>query len=56
MDYDTGARGTWNPQDRPYNAKKGAAAAARASFDRGLAGVSEGRVKPLEQYERERGP
>ena len=30
-------------------------AAAMASLDRGLADVLEGRVKPLEQYERERG-
>ncbi|MGO9094432.1 MAG: hypothetical protein ACLQGV_04350 [Bryobacteraceae bacterium] len=30
-------------------------AAALASLDRGLADVSEGRVKPLDQYERERG-
>ena len=29
--------------------------AALASLDRGLADVSEGRVKPLDQYERERG-
>lgn len=29
--------------------------AAIASLDRGLADVREGRVKPLEQYERERG-
>jgi len=29
--------------------------AALASLDRGLADVSEGRVKPLEEYERERG-
>ena len=26
-----------------------------ASLDRGLAGAAEGRVKPLDQYERERG-
>jgi hypothetical protein len=30
-------------------------AAALASLDRARADVSEGRVKPLEQYERERG-
>ena len=30
-------------------------AAALASLDRGLADVSEGRVKPLDEYERERG-
>jgi hypothetical protein len=30
-------------------------AAALASLDRGLADVSGGRVKPLDQYERERG-
>ena len=30
-------------------------AAALASLDRGLADVSEGRAKPLDQYERERG-
>lgn len=30
-------------------------AATLASLDRGLADVSEGRVKPLDQYERERG-
>lgn len=30
-------------------------AATMASLDRGLADVREGRVKPLEQYERERG-
>jgi hypothetical protein len=30
-------------------------AATLASLDRGLADASEGRVKPLEQYERERG-
>jgi len=30
-------------------------AAALASLDRGLPDVSEGRAKPLEQYERERG-
>ena len=28
---------------------------ALASLDRGLADVAEGRVKPLDQYERERG-
>ena len=30
-------------------------AAALESLDRGLADVAEGRVKPLDQYERERG-
>jgi predicted transcriptional regulator len=30
-------------------------AATLASLDRGLADVAEGRVKPLEEYERERG-
>ena len=30
-------------------------AAALASLDRGITDVSEGRVKPLDQYERERG-
>jgi hypothetical protein len=30
-------------------------AASLASLDRGLADVSEGRVTPLDQYERERG-
>ena len=30
-------------------------AATLASLDRGLADVSEGRIKPLDQYERERG-
>ncbi len=30
-------------------------AASLASLDRGLADVAEGRFKPLEQYERERG-
>ncbi len=30
-------------------------AAALASLDRGLAGIAEGRTKPLEEYERERG-
>jgi hypothetical protein len=30
-------------------------AATLASLDRGLADVSEGRVKPLDQYEHERG-
>ncbi|MFN0170896.1 MAG: hypothetical protein ACKV22_31145 [Bryobacteraceae bacterium] len=30
-------------------------AAALASLDRGLADIAEGRVKPLNQYERERG-
>ena len=30
-------------------------AATLASLDRGLADVSEGHVKPLDQYERERG-
>ena len=30
-------------------------AEALASLDRGLADVAEGRVKPLEEYERERG-
>jgi hypothetical protein len=30
-------------------------AAALASLDQGLADLSEGRTKPLEQYERERG-
>ena len=28
---------------------------ARASLDRGLADIAAGRVKPLDQYERERG-
>jgi hypothetical protein len=31
------------------------AASALSSLDRALADVAEGRVKPLEQYERERG-
>lgn len=30
-------------------------ATALASLDRGLADVSQGRVKPIDQYERERG-
>jgi len=30
-------------------------AATQASLDRGLADIAEGRVKPLDQYERERG-